>query len=250
MSYRRINTSVASLSDRGRIRGYNEDACFIDTERCLFIVSDGMGGAQAGDVASKIVVDVLPKMLEKEIGIAVKTNPNNIKAVLRKTITELSHILYTESKTKIGLKGMGATIVLAYIQNGKAYIAHVGDSRAYLLRSRLLKQLTRDHSIINILLRSGEITKKEAKVHPAKGQLSQYVGMEQKVYPDLRFINLESGDRLLLCTDGLTGMLSNKTIAQILIKNADPRSTCNELIQAANNAGGKDNITVVIIDCL
>ena len=143
---------------------------------------------------------------------------------------------------------MGATVVLAMIKRRSAYIAHMGDSRAYLFRDNQLKQLTEDHSIVGILLRHGDITPEEATEHPAKGRLSRYVGMEGKVYPDVRSIAIKKEDRLLLCSDGLSGMLNDRNIAELLIMHPDPQAACKALADAANSAGGTDNITVVIVD--
>jgi protein phosphatase len=160
---------------------------------------------------------------------------------------ELSQRLRNESKDQIGLKGMGATVVLAMVHGLKVHIAHMGDSRAYLIRKGRLSQLTKDHSIVGILLRHGEITPAEAREHPARGSLSRYVGMEGEVPPDLRTIAMKTDDRLLLCSDGLSGMLTNRTIANIVRKHPDIQIACRTLVDAANAAGGKDNITAVIV---
>ena len=143
---------------------------------------------------------------------------------------------------------MGATVVMALVQDDRAFIAHMGDSRAYLLRRGKLRPLTDDHSIVGILLRTGEIRPEEAEHHPARGQLSRYVGMEDEVYPDVRTVRLASGDRLLLCTDGLTGMVPDDTIMGLLAVSEEPQVACDHLVEAANAAGGKDNITAVIVD--
>jgi len=240
--------TACSLSDVGRVRDHNEDAFFTDTERRLFIVSDGMGGAQAGSLASEVVVKMLPKMIEERAGDVGELSGNEIRLFLRRTIIELSQLLRKESKNAVGIKGMGATVVLAMVHRKQVYIAHMGDSRGYLFRNSRLTRLTKDHSIVGILLRHGDITEEEAKKHPAKGRLSRYVGMEGEVYPDVRAIIFTKGDRLLLCTDGLSGMLSDKAIEESLQEHSDPQAACRALVEAANTAGGEDNITAVIVD--
>jgi serine/threonine protein phosphatase PrpC len=234
-------------SEAGRVRDHNEDACFVDVDRGLFIVSDGMGGAQAGALASEIVVKVLPQMIEERIALLGKSTRRETKSLLRDSVTELSERLSQESKDRIGLKGMGATVVLALIRSSLAFIAHLGDSRAYLFRDDRLIPLTEDHSIVGILLRHGDISPEEVMEHPAKGRLSRYVGMENVVYPDVRSTAMKKEDRLLLCSDGLSGLLNDRSIAELLLTYPEPQAACKALVDAANAAGGKDNITVVVV---
>lgn len=238
---------VGSASNVGQVREYNEDACHVNMDRGLFIVSDGMGGAHAGALASEIVVKILPQMIEERITMLQKSTSRKIRLLLSNAIIELSQRLSQESRDQIGLKGMGATVVLALIKRRLAYIAHMGDSRAYLFRDDQLKQLTEDHSIMGILLRHGDITPEEAMEHPAKGRLSRYVGMEGKVYPDVKSVAIKKEDRLLLCSDGLSGMLNDRNITELLVMHPDPHGACKALVDAANAAGGKDNITVVVV---
>ena len=232
----------------GRVRQNNEDNLFIDEKHGLFIVSDGMGGHQAGEVASNAVVTVLPPMIEQ---LAARIETSSIDAfehVLRDAILELSQRLRDESKGQAGLQGMGATVVVVWLQGYMAHMAHMGDSRIYLFRDKKLIPLTYDHSVIALLLRHKEITEEEAKQHPARGRLSRYVGMEGDTFSDLHSISLQPDDRLLLCSDGLTGMVSDSEINHVLVNCPDPGAACNELVNMANNAGGKDNITVLIIN--
>jgi len=240
--------SAACKSDLGKVRDHNEDACLADLENNLFIVSDGMGGAQAGELASKVVVEVLPGIIYKRIEKLKTPSPKSVGLSLRNAIMALSGRLRERSADQIGLKGMGATVVLVLLRDGKAYIVNMGDSRAYLYREHRLKQLTEDHSIVGILLRHGDITPEEAKKHPARGRLSRYVGMEGEVYPDVRTLAVKTGDRLLLCSDGLNNMLSDDEIALVLAEGSDPQSACEALVKAANSAGGADNITVIVVD--
>ena len=245
---------AACASDVGRARTSNEDACLIKPRQGLFIVSDGLGGEQAGALASKIVVSVLPGLVKKRLGNVDRPDDEAVCVALRDAILELSQRLRAESEGKMGLRGMGATVVLTLVTtppsspSRRAYIAHMGDSRAYLMRDGRLEQLTDDHSVVGIMLRHGDITPKEAEDHPAKGRLSRYVGMGGEVFADVQTIGLEKGDRLLLCTDGLTEMVSDNAINDLLSDNAGGQSACDALIDAANAAGGEDNITAVVID--
>jgi protein phosphatase len=218
-------------------------------EQNLFIVSDGMGGHQAGEVASRAVVTVLPRMLEQQLASVNLTSSSKIEAILRETILELSQRLRDESSEQVVLKGMGATVALALLRGSFAYLAHMGDSRIYLFRQGNLTQLTEDHSIIALLLKNGAITPVEAQEHPAIGKLSRYVGMEGEVYPDVQTLSLQSGDRLLLCSDGLTSMVSDAQIAKLLQFYTETELACRGLVDTANAAGGKDNITVVVVNC-
>jgi len=145
---------------------------------------------------------------------------------------ELSQRLRSESKDQVGLHGMGATVAMAWFRSEQrvAHLAHMGDSRIYLYRQDNLKQLTEDHSVVAILLRHKDITPEEALGHPARGRLSRYVGMDEEVYPDVQTINLQVGDRFLLCSDGLTGMVSDKLIAHLLQANVDLQVACKALV--------------------
>jgi protein phosphatase len=221
----------------------------VDLERNLFIVSDGIGGQQAGEVASSAVVTVLPPLLDARKARKRTLSPRVIENILRDAMRELSQRLRTESAKHLGLQGMGATVALAWVLGETAYLAHMGDSRIYLLRQGKLALQTEDHSIVALLLKHGEITSEEAQDHPARGRLTRYIGMKEDASPDVRTIPLQNGDRLLLCSDGLTGMVSGLQIEDLLQNNAEPESACQALVDAANEAGGKDNITVLVVNC-
>ncbi len=236
------------MTDKGRVRENNEDNLLRDEKRGLFIVSDGMGGHQAGEVASQIVVSVLPGFIEQQATQMRNLTADTCKLILRDSILKLSQRLREESKGKAGLQGMGATVVVAWLRDTSAHIAYMGDSRIYLFRKNKMTPLTEDHSVVALLLRHGEITKEEAKDHPARGRLSRYVGMEGDVFSDVYSVPIHPGDRMLLCTDGLTGMVADRDIEKILKENQDPDKACKVLIDMANEAGGKDNITAIIIN--
>ncbi|MBF0537643.1 MAG: Stp1/IreP family PP2C-type Ser/Thr phosphatase [Nitrospirae bacterium] len=241
--------NYAALTDKGRIRKRNEDNWSVDHEKGFYIVSDGMGGHAAGDLASKLVVEMLPILLTKRMKDVTALNSQKATEQLNVALTELNEQVRSISKTKPGLAGMGATVVMMIVRDMTALIAHMGDSRAYLLRNGKFKQLTMDHSVIQVLINSGEIKPEEVASHPARGKITRCIGMAGEALPETMLLDLKPGDRILLCSDGLTGMLTDKIIMDILTEYRDCKSACQVLIDGANAAGGMDNITVVLVDC-
>lgn len=238
----------AGQTDRGLVRKDNEDNWTADAEFGLYIVSDGLGGHFAGALASQIVVEALPVLLRQRLrGIDDLADPR-AKERVNEALCELSTKVHDETHGQPGLEGMGATVVLALARGSKALIAHMGDSRAYLLRDGQLRQLTKDHSIVQLLIDSGDITPEEALEHPARCEVTRSVGMEGDPLPAAALWELKPEDRLMLCSDGLTGMVNHEVIQSILEDEQDPASTCRRLVDAANAAGGKDNVTVLVVD--
>jgi serine/threonine protein phosphatase PrpC len=192
----------------------------------------------------------LPVMIEVRLDKLRVGSPAAIRSLFKKAIREQSRQLNLEGTSETGFKDMGATLVVALLKNNRAYIANLGDSRIYRFRNRRLVQLTKDHSVVSELLDKGRIKPEEAQNHEAQGEITHYVGMEDKARPHIRSFQLKNGDRLLLCTDGLTDSIDDKTIAAILAKKQQCKEACQALVDAANDAGGHDNITVVIADWL
>lgn len=246
--------SAGVANNIGKVRTLNEDAYFIGEKEGLFIVSDGMGGLKAGDVAANVVVTILPRMIEERLKKLTKrkskASPRAIRYWLRHDMLKLSRRLHAGSADEVSLKGMGATVVLSLISDGRVYVANMGDSRCYLMRETKLVQLTADHSVAGYLVRNGDIDSAEARIHPSRNILTRFIGMEDSVYPDVNKFVSKKGDRLLLCTDGLTGMLSDVQISTILNMNTNPQDAARCLVDAANEAGGRDNITALVVDCL
>ena len=240
--------SWGAASDIGKIRDENQDAYLVDSELGLFLVSDGIGGHQGGALASKIVTEVLPTLVRDKLTVVVDWDSPTFKSILKETILELSRHMRTEAAAQAEFGGMGATLVTALLHGSRCFIANMGDSRAYLFRRGRLSQLTEDHSIVGLLLRVGLITPARAKSHPARGQLTRSIGMRRDVHAYVSALDLEEGDRLLLCSDGLTGMIDDEQIAGLLQDHTDPQIACHALVDAANAAGGNDNVTAVMID--
>jgi protein phosphatase len=238
----------AGLTDQGRVRKRNEDSWTADAGQGLFIVSDGMGGHAAGDLASKMVVELLPKLLRHQLKYVLDLSDARAAQQIIWALNKVNDQVREEGVRAAARVGMGATVVLTLIRRGQALIAHLGDSRAYLLHQGVLTQLTHDHSAIQRLIDRGKITPEQAIDHPARGQITRCIGMPFRVEPDLRLVELNPGDRLLLCTDGLTGMVTDEEITRLLLGNPNPRWGCQALIDAANAAGGIDNIAVILID--
>lgn len=222
-------------SDTGLQRRANEDSFFVRAP--LFVVADGMGGAQAGEVASRLAAETFAAGLPDR-GTSEQRLETRVRDANRR-IHEVSH----EDRT---LNGMGTTITAAYLDEEELALAHVGDSRAYLLRDGELTRLTRDHTLVEELVRRGELTEAEAAEHPQRSIITRALGPEPDVDIDLHTHPVRAGDVLLLCSDGLTGMIGEDDVAEILNGARSLRDAGRSLVNAANEAGGRDNITVVL----
>lgn len=219
----------------GKIRRNNEDSLIV-IEPETFVVADGMGGASAGEIASQMLVETVKSFLAKSPA------PWNEK-ILAQAILLANDKILNLARRQEEYRGMGTTATILSLDSGRAYFAHVGDSRLYRLRGDAFEQLTEDHSYVETLVRRGELTPEEARVHPMKNVLTQAVGAIPELHIDKSNFHTESGDTFLLCTDGLTNMVKDATIAEIL-KRAD--NPADALIEAALNAGGKDNVSVIV----
>lgn len=234
-------------SDIGKIREMNQDNFFVsdqDDEIKLFIVADGMGGYKGGEIASKLAIDSVKSYIINNFN---ETNKEKEKILdlVKNAVEYANMVVYEKSQEVEELNGMGTTIDVAIIQSGKLYIGHVGDSRVYRLRKEFFRKLTVDHSYVEQLLKQGNITKEEAYNHPKKNMLTKALGCTAYVEPDVMVKGYQKGDVLLMCTDGLTNMIREEQIFQILKDN--PEQACDILVDKANENGGLDNITAVII---
>jgi serine/threonine protein phosphatase PrpC len=225
---------VGVATDIGRVRERNEDSYLVDPP--IYAVADGMGGARGGAVASSLALDKVEELFHSG------------KGSLGELIRSANRAVFERSVSDSKVSGMGTTLTAATVDERGAHLGHVGDSRAYLLRAGSLRQLTDDHTLVNRMVKAGEITTQEAGVHPHRNVLTRSVGTEPEVDVDEKDIPLIDGDRLLLCSDGLTGMVTEPQIQAILETTPDPQEAAGRLIKAANRAGGIDNITVVVLD--
>jgi serine/threonine protein phosphatase PrpC len=240
----------AAVSDIGKVRQENQDSLLVEPEIGLFLVTDGMGGHRGGGLASKIVAEDLPPMIESRLDELKTRSATEVRSLLKSALAEQSRQVQMEGISEDGYKDMGTTVVVALLIGERAYIANVGDSRIYRFRKGRLRQLTKDHSVISELLDLGQIEPEETRSHEAQGQVTHYIGMEEKAYPYVRSFLLKEGDRLLLCTDGLTDLVADDVIAAILGREPDCQAVCETLVSAANTAGGTDNTTVIVADWL
>ena len=237
------NFDFVNYSDRGRIRERNEDfAAYFDTiNGHIFVVCDGMGGHNAGDVASELAVESVRDYLNE----TYCANPFD---AVENAINYANKMIYNMARGNDYLEGMGTTIVLALIRDDKIYYGHVGDSRIYLYRNSILDQLTEDHSFVQMLMKSGLITVSEAKEHPKKHEITKALGLSMQTEPDIspRAIFPQNDDFLLLCTDGLTNLVETAEIEKILDNPFGINDKASKLVSKANRNGGLDNITLIL----
>jgi protein phosphatase len=224
----------AALSDVGREREGNEDS-FLERPP-LFVVADGMGGAEAGEVASQTVVEVFGEAAAA----------GELPAGLEATVQRANARIYAMAQENPERAGMGCTTTASFVSGGRLTVAHVGDSRLYRLRGGAFEQLTDDHSLVGGLVRLGQLTPEEAENHPQRSVILRAVGVEAKVEVDVLQHELEAGDVYMACSDGLTGMVRDVVIAETLGMFSRLAEAAEMLIELANAAGGKDNITVVL----
>lgn len=233
-----MNVAIGAKSDVGLIREVNEDSYLIHEP--LFVVADGMGGHIAGDVASSTVVD----LIEEQADTASPGDMESLSTLVRNANSKI----WEKAQADPSLHGMGTTCTLLLVDESKAHFAHVGDSRAYMLRNGRLTQLTEDHSLVGRMVKEGRLKPEEAEHHPQRSIVTRALGVDANVEVDLLSVDLNEGDRLLLCSDGLNSMTDNPSIQEVLASESDPQKAADRLIRLANDAGGEDNITVVVVD--
>ncbi len=238
---------IVGKTNIGKVRSANEDAIdygLLAGETLWGIVCDGMGGIHGGKIASNTAVSVIKEKIRKSYNKAM--NIANLENVFLSTITTANVIINDMGTTNDDLTGMGTTIVGAFIKNNEVCIAHVGDSRAYLINDAGIRQLTKDHSFVQDMYEKGEITFEEIETHPKKNIITRALGVRHKVEIDFNYRELKEGDTILLCSDGLSGMLNENEILEIY-RNTEFRLLADRYIDAANSKGGRDNISVIIM---
>ncbi len=239
-----INKEISRLSepnsgsktDVGKVREQNEDNLVVSHP--LYAVFDGMGGHEAGEVASEIAADVVLRRAPEDL------DPEG----LEQAVIEANLSIIRAAREGRGKEGMGTTCTAAMLSGERLVIAQVGDSRAYLLHEGKLTQLTRDHSYVADLVEAGSITKDYARVHPLRSRITRALGTDPNMVVDIYEINVEAGDRLLLCSDGLYSMITDHDIESIMCQEAQPQKCADRLVNEANEWGGHDNVTVIVVD--
>jgi serine/threonine protein phosphatase PrpC len=245
---------VGAATDTGRVRQVNEDAHAVRAEQGLFVVCDGMGGAASGEIASRLAVQSIvdhlngagPESPGSDPARAAGYRPQTIR--LADAVRRANQCVYDHAHQNARDAGMGTTLVGAWIAQGIASLAHVGDSRAYLWRNEELEPLTEDHSLVDAQVRAGLLTREESLQSEQQNVLLRVLGFDLEVEVDLSEVPLRAGDYLMLCSDGLTRMVPEPALARAISRLRDPQRICDDLIETANRNGGVDNTTVVVVE--
>lgn len=240
---------AVGVSDIGKCRKNNEDAIFVpsstDDIQNLFIVADGMGGCNAGEVASGYAIESFLQYIRMERDIH---SQEDIPDLLTEAMVLANKAVYDKSNSQREFAEMGTTMVAAAIQDGKLFVTYAGDSRAYLFRDKELRPLTTDHSFVMELVKLGSITREEAATHPKRNIITRAVGIKETIEVDTIVEKVTKGDILLLCTDGLSGALSDQDMAEVIGKRVKLEKKAQRLIEMANERGGYDNISLILVD--
>ncbi len=233
-------------SDPGKVRDNNEDWLVVDEDMGLFLVADGMGGHQAGEVASRVGGEKIHEIIRTRLK---EGNELNIEALIREACDTANKELLSQASNNPDFSGMGTTVVLGLFQHNEFYIVHVGDSRAYLINSQNITLLTEDHSLVAGMVSAGRISEKEARSHKMLHIITQCLGSNEYYGPDIKKFKLDKGEIILLCSDGLTDMVEDDDIRKVVNKNRGDLQNCaKELVKLANKKGGKDNITLILAE--
>jgi protein phosphatase len=256
-----LRYTIAARTDQGRVRKNNQDAVYTGKIKLpgggiahLCLVADGMGGAKAGEQASRIAAEVARAQLQHDVDSTRPPDSESWQTLLREAARAANRRVYEESRANIDHKGMGTTLTIALIVADRVYLASVGDSRAYLINAggvtedgATAAQLTSDHSLVARLVDIGQITAEQARTHPQRNLLYRSIGTDPAVEVDTFSEQLEPGDILLLCSDGLVNHVADEEIARSVLGQSDPSRACEQLVSLANQRGGRDNISVVIV---
>ncbi|WP_342512649.1 Stp1/IreP family PP2C-type Ser/Thr phosphatase [Sporosarcina sp. FSL K6-1522] len=237
------------LTDIGRKRTVNEDSAAVYTLPdgvLLAVIADGMGGHRGGDFASSTAIQVIGEQFMKLDLSQLKEQEDRAEWLIE-AVLHVNRLLYDTANNNEEYKGMGTTLEAALIQGRSCLVSHIGDSRVYAINKEGVRQVTKDHSYVNILLDSGEISEEEAAVHPQRNWIMKAVGSERTIEPDLYSIDLDEETYLLLCTDGLSNKVDKQLMQEIVLSDANLRDKTEELVDLANQMGGEDNISVILI---
>ena len=240
-----MNLYVAARSDVGMIRAGNEDSFFAEAndKRGLFIVADGMGGHAAGEVASEMAVQII----SRELAGITELNGDSVSRKVAEAVKKANSKIYERTITEVDKQGMGTTASVLILTGSRYLIGQVGDSRVYLLRDGKLRQLTKDHSYVQEQVDAGFLTPEQARYHPYSNVITRCVGASDNVEPDTYHGEVKTGDVYLVASDGLTGMVDDRRLQQLLFSRATPGRVVDALISEANGRGGLDNITAIVV---
>ena len=247
-----LEISACGRTDKGLVRPNNEDGFYIDDKAGLFVVADGMGGHASGEIASKLAIDVIRDYFtafhEGRAALIGKFDEkySEMAKVIGSAVRLANEAIYEAAKSNAGWQGMGTTVAAVVISRNKLSIAHVGDSRVYLVRAGDIEQLTDDHSVVYEQVKHELLTREEAQKSEMRNLLTRALGVASDVEVDVSELTLSAGDILVLCTDGLNSMVSDDDILALAVSLKDPEAVCDRLVELANKQGGKDNITVIV----
>ncbi|TZE83408.1 Stp1/IreP family PP2C-type Ser/Thr phosphatase [Calorimonas adulescens] len=239
-----------AVSNIGMVRDKNEDSFYVsgcDDPYKLYIVADGMGGHNAGEIASSLAVDAAKQFFDKYY-VSLQKTDDMIEKFIREAIANSNTRVLNESQLHIDESGMGTTMTLLLIENNKFYIGHIGDSRAYLIRNNTIEQITEDHSLVTQMVKEGKLSIAEAKYHPLKNIITRAIGVDMDINIDVYIRQAVQGDIVILCTDGLSNMVTDAEILEEYTK-CDIVTASNNLVECSNARGGYDNITIVAVKC-
>lgn len=236
---------VGFYSDCGKVRDNNEDYLLIDLNEQVFIIADGMGGYDGGEIASKTTCEHIMALLLAHL--KTYQMDSHVADLMVEAIESANQAIYKMSQEDPRLNGMGTTVVVAVKGQSKVLIAHVGDSRAYWVTDHVIQQLTKDHSLVQELVDSGSITEDEAKKHPKRNVITRAIGSETPVMPEVLELSLETPGVLMLTTDGVTSLISDEIILETITQHEDLQMSAHRLVDLANEKGGTDNSTVILV---
>ena len=242
------DSTVCAATDIGRMREINEDYFLIRPEKKLYIVADGMGGHNAGEVASKEAALAIDEYFSTDKIADLTSEPGRVGDEMKSALLKSNRHLISMAAANRQYQGMGCAIMVALVVGNDVHLSHVGDTRAYLSNDSGIQLLTTDHSTVMSLVQSGQMTMEEARISPLKNELTQAIGAFESIDPDYISCALNDGDRILICSDGLWDLVTDQEIHHIVHQHKDLRDICNELIESANSAGGHDNITAMIFE--
>lgn len=239
---------IWGATDQGMVRKQNQDyyRCLsLGPGQFLAVVCDGMGGAKSGDVASRLASEVFLQDISGSV--SQDMQQQEIVAMLVEAVKSANSAVYEQSRVSPDFKGMGTTLVAVFLQNQGAYIVNVGDSRCYYISGGEVQQVTEDHSVVGLMVARGQISEEQARVHPNKNLITRAVGTEPEVVPDCFYLSMEKGEYLLLCSDGLSNLVTKPELLYEVTHTDDGTECCQRLIDTAKKRGAPDNVTVVLI---